>query len=180
MDGQEREAGPLLKEEAGEKGSQALRKWFQQLRMKERNQEVFAPSPAGPASRPWSLLPSRLSPFPLTAHGLPLGPHVPVWDVVGNELTVPVATLFPVCSGGPHSPPSARSGVGSRPRPGPGGPASRASPPSSSAPHPALPADPEGRSATPRGSAQTQRGLQSPHTPGASASPALDAFSGPP
>lgn len=50
MDGQEREAGPLLKEEAGEKGSQALRKWFQQLRMKERNQEVFAPRvpPLGP------------------------------------------------------------------------------------------------------------------------------------
>lgn len=94
------------------------------------------------------------------------GPHVPAWDVVGNELMVPVATLFPVCSGGSHSPPSARRAVRSRPRPGPGGPVSRASPPSSSAPHLALP-DPEGCSATPRGSAQTQRGLQSPHTPGA-------------
>lgn len=166
MDGQEREAGPLLKEEAGEKGSQALRKWFQQLRMKERNQEVFALSPAGPASRPWSLLPSRLSPFPLTAHGLPLGPHVPVWDVVGNELTVPVATLSPSAPGDPtaHPRPGAVSGVGraqvrGAPRPGPARPHRlHPIPPSLLTPRGALP-HPEGqhkpsgdfRAHTPRG-----------------------------
>lgn len=167
-----------------ERGSQALRQWFQQVRMKERNQEVFAPSPVSPASCSWSLLPSRLSPFPPTARGLPLELHAPTRDVVGKELEVPVATVFRVCAGGPHGLPAARRGVLSQPCLGLGGPAV--------APLPRIPGQPaltiicapshplsgpsaslltlRGLSATPRGSAQTQRGLQSPHTPGASAS----------
>lgn len=146
VDGKEREAGPLLKEEAGEKGSQALRKWFQQLRMKERRQEVFAPRVPPP------------------------GPGVSCHLGSAPSLLQPMACLLdPMCQPGtwwatsswslwPHSSPSAPGDPTAHPRPGgvsgvsraqvPGGPASQASSPSSSAPHLTLP-DPEGCFATP-------------------------------
>ena len=106
VDGKEREAGPLLKEQAGEKGSQALRKWFQQLRMKERSQEVFAPRVPPP------------------------GPGVSCHLGSAPSLLQPMACLLdPMCQPGtwwamsswslwPHSSPSALGDPTAHPRPG--------------------------------------------------------------